>query len=233
MSYWYHIESAGRPNRPLLLYLHGVQENAGDDVAQVTKHGPWLEGKHVKNASVFEELRGFFRVGPHLPGEKDYWNADLLRELILRIRRQEDVAPDGLFVVGISRGGKGALDFVVAHGKELGVNGVVVCCPQSVDNLKAALERTPIYLFHGDGDSVVLLNEAREREYANLSDRANFRWVKVHQSRTLGQRHHNCWTHLFGHPDLYRWFNRLSQDPEYRNTKDLWPDFADLFLPAS
>ena len=233
MSYWYRTELDATVKRPLLLYLHGYGEIDGDHVAQTTKHGPW--GEHVNNRRVAEELRSFFRVGPHLiGGDKAYWNPGMLRDLIRQIHTQHaEVATDHLFVVGISRGGQGALDFVIAHGQELQVRGVVVCCPQNINNLNAALESTPVYLFHGDGDTVVRLDATRERVYEDLGDKTNFRWVRVHQSQTLGQRRHNCWTHLFAHPDLYRWFVRLKEEGDYCNRKDLWPDFADLSAPEA
>jgi hypothetical protein len=69
--------------------------------------------------------------------------------------------------------------------------------------------------------------------YKNLEDRANFQWVRVRPDRTIGERQHNCWTYLFGHPGVYHWFAGLAKDPNYRNQKDVWPDFADLSVPAN
>jgi hypothetical protein len=35
------------------------------------------------------------------------------------------------------------------------------------------------------------------------------------------QKLHNCWTYVYGHPDLYRWFLSLALDP--KNWADLKP----------
>jgi predicted peptidase len=157
----------------------------------------------------------------------------MLRELVLSIREQHaDVAEDRLFVVGISRGGWGALEFAAAHGQALGIAGMVVCCPERIESLNAALAVTPVYLFHGDGDKVVVLDETRSQAYESLAGQANFRWVRVRPDRTIGEKQHNCWTYLFGHPGIYHWFTSLANDPNYSNQKDTWPDFADLSVPT-
>jgi predicted peptidase len=232
MDYLYYTEFAAPAKRPLLLYLHGYGEIGGDGLAQTTKHGPWSDGQYVQNARVLDQLAGYVRIGPHLQ-ENGFWDPDLLKSLVLRIRqRRDDVAPNRLFVAGISRGGMGALELAAAHAGELGVAGMAVCCPERVERLQAALAGTPVYLFHGDGDDTVKLNAARVRAYEDLRNRANCRWVRVRPDKTSGATHHNCWTHLFGHPDLYRWFARLAEDPDYRNRKDAWPDFADLAIPT-
>lgn len=230
MSYWYYSEPAVAPNSPLLLFLHGAGETGGEQVAQTTTHGPWSASKH--NANVSEQLGGFFRAAPHIPQLGGRWEADMLQEVVLRIRRQHpQVAQDRLFLFGISRGGWGALELAARYGQELDITGLVVCCPESVDRLETSLDVTPVYLFHSDVDQVVALNATRLRTYNNLQQRANFRWINVRPDRTLGRKQHNCWTYLLGHPSLYQWFNRLSNDPNHRNQKDQWPDFADLAVP--
>ena len=177
-------------------------------------------------------MRSFFRVGPDIPNQGGPWNAQMLQQLVLDIRKQHaDVAEDRLFVVGISRGGWGALELAAAYGQALGIAGMIVCCPEHIGSLKAAVAVTPVYLFHGDGDKVVLLDEARAKEYNDLSGQANFRWVRVRPDRTIGAKQHNCWTHLFGHPSMYHWFTSLANDPNYGNQKEAWPDFADLSVP--
>jgi predicted peptidase len=143
------------------------------------------------------------------------------------------VARDRLLVVGISRGGKGALDFVVRHGAELGAIGVAVCCPEHIESLPGALNIAPVYLFHGETDAVVQLDHGRESVYNALADRDNFRWVRIHESWTLGKKHHNCWTELFRHPDLYEWLAMLRTELNYARTKAVWPAFDNLRVQRS
>jgi predicted peptidase len=234
MSYWYRTEADASPKRPLLLYLHGQRQNAGDDVAQTTTHGPWIGGTQVENGAVVNELRKFFRVAPHIREPNGFWDAGLLAQLVREVRRQHaEVSPDRLVVVGLSRGGKGALDFIAAHGQDLGVAGAVVCCPESTDNLNTALEHSPICLFHAPGDKTVELTKARADHYDSLLGRSNFRWVAVHNDWTRGEKHHNCWTDLFGHPALYAWLTSVLADGEYRNNKWKWTGFADHQNPKS
>ncbi len=45
MTYWYRTESNQSARKPLLLFLHGVGETAGDHHVQTTTHGPWEHGK--------------------------------------------------------------------------------------------------------------------------------------------------------------------------------------------
>ena len=210
--------------RRLLLYLHGLGEIGGDFPGQVTKHGPWLKGSDVRNQNVQEVLDDYLRVGPHL--ESGDWDPHQLIETLDQFREQNAgrIRQDCLYVAGISLGGKAALE--LAATMEEPVTALAVFCPATVDRLSGALAKAPVYLFHASDDDIVPITENRRRLYNELSSNPRFRWREMSKAETMeweGTHHpHVCWTHVFGHPDLYEWF-RSADGPS-------WPSFRRLPL---
>ncbi len=212
MIYPIHFEprARDRKRRRLLLYLHGLAEIGGDLPGQVTKHGPWRDGECVRNRYVRSDLDDFFRVGPHL--NHGDWD---VRRLIATLRNvkeehEEYIRPAGLCVAGISLGGKAALELAAALEEPL--TAVAVFCPATVDRLPDAITKAPVFLFHAADDDRVPLDGSRRKLYEDLSSNARFHWRELKKEETMrlaGKAHpHVCWTHVFGHPDLYAWFRQ-------------------------
>ena len=208
--------------RHLLLYLHGLGEIGGEFPHQVTKHGPWLKGSDVRNQHVQEVLDDYLRVGPHL--ESGDWDPHRLNETLDQIKREHAgrIRQGCLCVAGISLGGKAALE--LAATMEEPVTALAVFCPATVDRLSDALTKAPVYLFHASDDDVVPITENRRRVYNELSSNPRFRWREMSKAETMeweGTHHpHVCWTHVFGHPDLYEWFRCVD--------RSCWPAFRRL-----
>lgn len=225
MTYLYQEELDAATPRPLMLFLHGYGQAGGDPREQTLKHGPWSRS----NPAVVGELREWLRVAPHIAEPGGEWNSDQLVAVVRDVfARFPDVAPDGVSVVGISRGGWGALDFASSCPADIAVAGTVVFCPEHVDALEAALGRAPVLLFHCDADAVVQVSDKRRKVYQGLRNRSNFHWVRVHPSWTLGEKRHNCWTRVLAERGVYEWFTGLHTDPTYATSRDRWPDFTHL-----
>ena len=66
--------------------------------------------------------------------------------------------------------------------------------------------------------------EERRKVYEDLSSSPRFRWRELRDAETMnwdGAYHpHVCWTHVFGHPDLYEWLRSMD--------KDSWPAFRNI-----
>ena len=221
MAYACHYEPTRNDGkrRRLLFYLHGLGEIGGEFPGQVKKHGPWLEGTDVRNQHVQEVLDDFLRVGPHL--KSGDWDTCQLVETLDRVKKEHagQIREDCLYVAGISLGGKAALE--LATTMEAPVTAVAVFCPASVDRLSEALIKAPVYLFHAADDDIVQITDTRKRVYEDLSSNPRFRWREMSEAETMeweGTHHpHVCWTHVFGHPDLYEWFRSVDRSP--------WPEF--------
>lgn len=226
--YWYRVEIDCAQARPLMLFLHGYGETGGDSVEQTSTHGPWCRS----NPAVARELSNFFRIAPHIAEQGGEWNTGELIALVREtFRRYIDVSSAGISVVGISRGGWGALDFVSACPQEIAVSGSAVFCPEHAHNLPAALTRAPILLFHCATDELVKISETRRRLYHELESRPDFRWVRVHPSWTRGAKRHNCWTEVLAQQGLYEWFVGMRGVGDYAHSKDRWPDFTHFERP--
>jgi len=114
------------------------------------------------------------------------------------------------------------------------------CCPEGIGSLNKVViqDKIPVYLFHCQSDKKVPFDAGRLQAYETLSKKSNFRYVKVHADWTpeltnhnSELTYHNCWTPVFGHVDLYKWFMNLMGNLRYGSNKAQWPDFEDLSVP--
>lgn len=212
MAYRTHFEPRGHDGkrRCLFLYLHGLGEIGGAFPGQVTKHGPWAEGECTRNQHVWSDLDDFLRVGAHL--RSGDWDVHRLVETLRNVKREQEgnIRSDRLCVAGISLGGKAALELAAVLEEPL--TAVAVFCPAEVDRLPDAVAKAPVLLFHAAEDDLVPLDDSRRRVYDDLSSNPRFRWREMKKKETMhlaGEAHpHVCWTHVFGHPDLYAWFRQ-------------------------
>jgi predicted peptidase len=228
MPYWARREIEAPPPRPLMVFLHGSGETGGAQQEQTAKHGPWS----AANPDVAAELSEWARVGPHVAKQGATWNTADLVDLVRSFDAQPtEVIANELAVIGISRGGWGALDLVAACPPDIAVIAVIVFCPEKITSIEAALGRAPMLVFHCDTDTVVPLPPSRRAKYDALQQHSSFAWVNVHPTWTHGATRHNCWTEVLRQPAVYQWLRGLRADPAYRVTKNLWPDFSRFAQP--
>mgnify|MGYP006273900499 CR=1 FL=1 len=198
---------------PLLLFLHGAGERGSDNKKQLV-HG----AEHFKSAqSAYPSIVLF----PQCPKE-DYWSnltvdrsempyrfqfdysqpptpaMSHVMSLLDSLLNQEFVDQDRVYVGGLSMGGMGT--FEILHRKPETFAAAFAICgagdPESVSNYA---KKTPVWLFHGGKDNVVLpsystemyiaLHKAGARPRYNLYKNAN----------------HNSWDPAFAEDDFISW----------------------------
>jgi len=210
---------------PLLVYLHGLGEIGGQRVEQVEKHGPWehvrsLEGGY--HADTRSEIARFHVLGFHL--ERGDWDgAQLNDRLRAYIADHPEVDSERLYLTGVSLGGRGVLRLTLTH---LRISALAVFCPAGGDleYSDTDIERfrsVPIYFFGCPMDATVPFRGTQELQQRIGARSSRLRVVKVDEL-AFRSSPHVCWSHVYGHPDLYRWLRSPSLDP--RN----WPDMVPL-----
>ena len=198
---------------PLLVYLHGIGDTAGETEYQVKKHGPWadvnsLDGGYHPDAVA--GIRRFRILGLHVAAQNGDWDPVQVSNAIQEyLAEHPEVDPARISLTGISRGGRGVLR-VAIHRLQIGqpVHSVAAFCPEGGNQYNqqqiALLHQVPIYFFHAAEDPVVAFHGTQALQ--NTIGDAFCRLRVIHP----GERHypkspHACWTYVYGNPDLYAW----------------------------
>ena len=207
------IAGSGR-KLPLVIFLHGSGERGDDNVSQL-KHGLYYfasqEGMQEFPATI---------IAPQCP-EGERWSTGELepnptepmrmtQELIASLASSEDVDPNRIYVTGLSMGGFGTFD-LIAREPSIFAAAAPLCGggdtrPEIVERIK----QTPLWVIHGDKDSVVDVENSREMVKALRDAGSSPRYSE------LAGFKHNIWDAAYADKELYKWL--FSQSKSNKNS---------------
>ncbi|MDX2283786.1 MAG: prolyl oligopeptidase family serine peptidase [Bacteroidia bacterium] len=200
---------------PLVLFLHGRGESGADNEKQLV-HGASLflkpehrlaypalvlvpqcpEDSYWANASVDRSTQPvtlrFDNTKP--PTWPLAATADLLRQVIA----EEAVDPARVYVTGLSMGGMGTFELVNRH-PELFAAALPICGGGDAQGYRKQTKQVPFWIFHGDADAVVSVEQSREMHRALQALGAEVRYTEYPGVN------HNSWDHAFADPAYLRW----------------------------
>lgn len=200
---------------PLVLLLHGGGERGNDNEKQLT-HG-------VKVFLEAENRRAFpaIVIAPQCP-EDSYWASvkfertkypleldfnygyDITKGLGLAIALTKDIiekeAVDTkrVYITGLSMGGMGTLEAVYRFPKIFAA-AAVVCGGGDTDTYSKKQAKIPFWLFHGDVDGVIAVENSRKM-VARLKELG----ADVKYTEYEGVNH-NSWENAYAEPELLPW----------------------------
>ncbi|MDO4781934.1 MAG: prolyl oligopeptidase family serine peptidase [Capnocytophaga felis] len=200
---------------PLVLFLHGAGERGTDNESQL-RHGGTLFSNPV-NREKFPS----FVLFPQCPPDF-YWPIDkrpaegfknqnpfqknppistqlkLVEELLTDFIKKNPIDESQIYIMGLSMGGMGTLDFVCRHPNRFAA-AIAICGAVNTDRLREFKGKTRFRIYHGDLDSVVSVNFSREA-YKALKDAGK----EVEYIEFYGTDH-NSWHPAFNTPDFLLW----------------------------
>ena len=137
---------------PLMLFLHGAGER-GDNLSKVKMHGP---PKMVAKGHDF----GAIVVSPQCPADT-WWtdHTDVLIALLDKIEKNYNVDKQRIYVTGLSMGGFGT--FALAGKQPNRFAAAVPICGGGTFQQAKALSKLPMWVFHGDADKVIPVDESK------------------------------------------------------------------------
>lgn len=190
LGYAFHIPLNTKEKKPLLIFLHGSGEN-GSDVEKVKIHGPF---KYLKTHQL-----DFYILAPQCP-EGEQWNPDILYELILKIKKENNIDANRIYLTGLSSGGWGtyslALKYPEMFAAVMPVSGFV-----DIIQLEeiCKMEKIPVRIFHGLLDDIVPVS----------NDIAIYKELKKCNKEVeltlFNDATHDCWTQVYENPETYDW----------------------------
>lgn len=201
---------------PLVLFLHGAGERGYDNEAQLT-HGSKLF-LDAKNRKKYRAIVVF----PQCKPAPDYWAHMVLNakngvnyrdfpvmeepkpsmkrvmELLAKLQNEEAIDSNRLYIMGLSMGGMGTFELLSRMPNTFAA-AVPICGGGEPSLVTRYAKNTPLWIFHGDKDDVVLPEYSR-RMYAALQAAG----ADVQYMEFPGVKH-NSWDNAFAEKGLLKW----------------------------
>lgn len=140
---------AKRDAMPMVLFLHG-RSLCGNDLNMVTKYGP-LDA--LKRGLDIEAVI----IAPQNPG--GWWDPERIMSVVDYVESNYNVDTSRLYVMGMSLGGYGTLDFAATYPDKVAA-AMALCGGSTLRNL-GTLREVPLWIMHGTADKDVPVDASR------------------------------------------------------------------------
>lgn len=151
-NFWLYTPNDYEPNGhplPLVIFLHGASL-CGNNIQKVRRYG-------VLDAIDKGKIIPTLVVAPQNPGGA--WNAQKLNDLLEWTKRNYNVDDTRVYVLGMSLGGYGTMDFVGAYPEKIAA-GMALCGGCSLRDV-SPLGKVPLWIMHGTADRAVSVKQSQ------------------------------------------------------------------------
>jgi predicted peptidase len=191
-KYLLHLPEGYEQSRqlwPLILHLHGAGER-GADFEKLRAFGL---ARVVERQPEFP----FIVVSPLCP-EDDFWRNEILFALLDDVCERHAVDVQRVYVTGASMGGYGTWNLAAHEPQRFAA--IAPICGRAAGLWTWPLTKMPIWVFHGERDPIVPLDESARMVEA-LKKQGNDVKFTIYP-RGL----HDVWTRTYRSPELFDWF---------------------------
>lgn len=149
-NFWLYLpeDYATAPEKkPVILFLHG-RSLSGNDLSMVRHYGcinALLRGRSIDAVVI-------------APQSKTAWKPDKLMELYDWVKTNYRVDTNRFYVIGMSMGGFGTLDFVANYPDK--VAAAMALCGGATAKSLCGLNEVPLWIIHGMADEAVPVNRS-------------------------------------------------------------------------
>jgi len=205
------VETGEGDSPALILFLHGMGERGKDNHRQM-KHGipsllRWLkkENKHCvlvvpqcPGDATWASTKGSHKDADRLKlNSKPSYPMGLVLSLLDEILKKHRVNKSQIYITGLSMGGYGTFD-ALAWRPNFFAAAIPICGggdKKTADKIK----HVPMWVFHGDADSVVppTMSRAMVKALENAGGTPKYTEYK-------GVRH-NSWSATYANPEVWNW----------------------------
>ncbi|MCQ2299125.1 MAG: LysM peptidoglycan-binding domain-containing protein [Bacteroidales bacterium] len=137
--------------KPLVLFLHGASL-CGNNLSRVMRYGP-LDA--LKRGLILDALV----VAPQNPGGA--WSPEKIMNVLNWVKENYGYDEDQLYVIGMSLGGYGTLDFVGTYPEKVAA-AMAMCGGANLRQGYCGLNEVPLWILHGTADRDVGLKESQK-----------------------------------------------------------------------
>ena len=151
-NFWLYTPNDYEPNGhplPLVIFLHGASL-CGNNIQKVRRYG-------VLDAIDKGKIIPTLVVAPQNPGGA--WNAHKLNDLLEWMKKNYKVDDTRVYVLGMSLGGYGTMDFVGAYPEKIAA-AMALCGGCSLRDV-SPLGKVPLWIMHGTADRAVSVKQSQ------------------------------------------------------------------------
>lgn len=175
---------------PLVIFLHGSGER-GTDLELVKKHGP---PKLIAAGQKFPAVIASLQCEPD-----NLWNPHGVKALTDHLTRTERIDRDRVYLTGLSMGGFGTWETAFEYPNTYAAIAPV-CGGTGVRWVTAGrLKHLPAWIFHGDKDSAVPVENSHK-----IHDALKKLDAPVNLTIYPGVGH-DSWTQTYANPEFWNW----------------------------
>lgn len=215
-------EQGGHP-MPLIIFLHGASL-CGNNLDRVLRYGTLDAIEKGKNIPALV-------VAPQNPGGS--WKPEKLNNLLEWMKEHYTVDSSRVYVMGMSLGGYGTLDFVGTYPEKIAA-AMALCGGCTLKDVQG-LGQVPLWIMHGTADRAVSLNQSK-RVVKDLQDAGNDKLLRYDW---IAGGSHGFLARLFYMQKTYDWLfaHSLNDNPkvvdrDFEITKeDIKQTYQELRLP--
>lgn len=202
---------ASKDAKPIVLFLHG-RSLCGNDLDRVLKYGPLdaLEAGLAIDAVI---------VAPQNPG--GWWSPERVMSVVDWVTARYNVDSNRLYVLGMSLGGYGTLDFAATYPDRVAA-AIALCGGSTLRNVDG-LREVPLWIMHGTADKDVPVEASRR---VKRMMKSGGKTPRLRYKELIGVKHsllarvfylEECYDWLFDHSlkgrrKVNRWINISRKD---------------------
>ena len=200
---------------PLVLFLHGAGERGKDNVSQLRNGGMMFTNPVNREKYPSFVLFPQCDVNEYWPTGKrpaeGYLNGNPLKkdfpisnelqrvaELLDYFIANNPVDENRIYIMGLSMGGLGTLDFVCRFPNRFAA-AISICGAVNIDRLREFPGKTKFRLYHGNIDNVIPVTFSREAYKALKQTGKDVEYIEFNGIN------HDCWNPSFNSEDFLSW----------------------------
>ncbi len=180
---------------PTILFLHGAGER-GNNLNLIKKKG-------IPKVALENPDFPFLTISPQCPAD-EWWNDkfELLKDVLFETVEEYNGDKKRIYLTGLSMGGYGSWHLAAEYS---GIFAAVVPICGGVFTLLGfphkfkKLVNTPIWVFHGEKDDVVPIEESEKIVNFLKEENGKVKFTKYPNLK------HDSWTITYDNPELYNW----------------------------
>jgi LysM repeat protein len=180
---------AERDAKPIVLFLHG-RSLSGNDLSRVLNYGPLdaLEAGLDIDAVI---------IAPQNPG--GWWDPKRAMAVVEWVEQNYNVDPTRLYVLGMSLGGYGTIDFAATYPDKTAA-AIALCGGSTLRNVEG-LRDVPLWIMHGTADKDVPVEASRRVKRLLKEDG---RTPRLRYQELIGVNH-SLLARVFYLEECYKW----------------------------
>ncbi|MBR6017557.1 MAG: LysM peptidoglycan-binding domain-containing protein [Paludibacteraceae bacterium] len=190
-NYWLYVPETYQEDKaelPLVVFLHG-KSLCGTDLSRVRRYGPLSALQYGRRINALI-------LAPQSPGES--WKPEKVNRLIDWTFENFKVDTNRVYVIGMSMGGFGTMDYVGTYPQR--VAAAIAMCGGSTLKDRSKMKDVPLWIIHGTDDRAVPVLESDKVHSDILKSGPN----QTHYDR-LDSVNHAMLARMFYLNQTYEW----------------------------